>query len=144
MLIVGFRGTGNQSLYVDLPDITQRNIRGVILFDYDVPSQSTRNIVSVEQTKKLLRELQSLGRGRLFIALDQKGIAVKNSMGFLLRCLPGFLGANDQSEEDIGMGTTHGTNLATDGLQREFCPIGRCECDPDNPIIGALETQLFS
>ena len=66
MLLIGFRGTQideNSHIYKVLMDI---NVGGVILFDYDVPSQSyPRNIVSPEQTKKLTIVLRFILKRRL-------------------------------------------------------------------------------
>ena len=146
MLIVGFRGTEiNPSMSI-YRDITQRNIGGVILFDYDVPSQSTpRNIVSVEQTKKLCRELQSLGRGRLFIALDQEGGKVsrlKTKYGFPPTVSAGFLGANDQVKKTSEWAQRTAQTLRQTGFNVNFAPSVDVNVNPDNPIIGALERSF--
>ena len=74
MLLIGFRGTEiskNSSIVKTIKDL---NIGGVILFDFDVPSQSfPRNIISPEQTKNLIKDLQKFSPTPLFIAIDEEG-----------------------------------------------------------------------
>lgn len=146
MLIVGFRGT---EISPDMPiyrDITRHNIGGVILFDYDVPSKSTpRNIVSVEQTKKLCRDLQSLGGGRLFIALDQEGGKVsrlKTKYGFPPTVSAEFLGDNDCIQKTSEWAQRTAQTLRQTGFNVNFAPSVDVNVNPDNPVIGALERSF--
>lgn len=73
MLMVGFRG-----LEVGLGDEIARQIRefhlgGVILFDFDVPSQTAvRNISSPDQLRRLIASLQKLGPPPLLIGIEQE------------------------------------------------------------------------
>lgn len=146
MLIVGFRGTElnpNMTIY---KDITLRNIGGVILFDYDVPSKSTpRNITSVEQTKKLCGDLQSLGGGRLFIAIDQEGGKVsrlKTQYGFPPTVSAAFLGANDRTDKTSEWAQRTAQILKQTGFNLNFAPSVDVNINADCPIIGALERSF--
>ncbi|MEA3487230.1 MAG: hypothetical protein U9R20_06200, partial [Thermodesulfobacteriota bacterium] len=70
MLMVGFRGLAVDSLSPIMQDIRKRKIGGVILFDYDVPSDSpVRNISSPRHVKSLVADLQKAASVPLFIAI---------------------------------------------------------------------------
>ena len=74
LLMVGFRGTEiNNTMHI-VRDIKDYHIGGVILFEYDVPSQSRpRNISSRKQLTKLCHDLQRQSETTLLIGIDQEG-----------------------------------------------------------------------
>lgn len=74
MLMVGFKGLEIQDSSHVIRDIQQYHVGNIILFDFDVPSnQPIRNIDTPKQVRRLNNELQKLGEGSLFIAVDQEG-----------------------------------------------------------------------
>ena len=83
MVMVGFRGL---TLTEDNPivqDIRERQIGGVFLFDYDVPTSSyARNIQSPSQVRALTAEIQNLAAIPLLIGIDQEGGRVARSAWF--------------------------------------------------------------
>ena len=61
MLLVGFHGTELCDSMHIVRDVKEYHIGGVILFEYDAPSQSRpRNIVSSQQLQRLCTQLQAL------------------------------------------------------------------------------------
>jgi len=94
MIMIGFRGLSVDDTSPVIADIQKRNIGGIILFDYDVPSGSpVRNIESPDQVKSLVRALQRASSIPLFIAIDQEGGRVsrlKEQFGFSTNGLGGI------------------------------------------------------
>lgn len=141
MLLVGFRGFEVDNDMTIVKDITERNLGGVILFDYDVPNrEAVRNISSPDQVQELISSLQEKTDTPLFIAVDQEGGRVnrlKEAYGFPI--MP--------SAEDMGQADTDFTKkVATDlgallnqlGFNLNFAPVADVNTNPENPIIGAL------
>ena len=59
MLMIGFRGLEVDDEHFIVRDIRERHLGGVVLFDYDVPTQSpVRNVQSPAQVKALVASLQ--------------------------------------------------------------------------------------
>jgi beta-N-acetylhexosaminidase len=86
MIMVGFRGLDVNEKSPVMRDIVERHIGGVILYDYDVPTNNpARNIESAGQLKALTAKLQAASEIPLFIAIDQEGGEVcrlKEDFGF--------------------------------------------------------------
>jgi beta-N-acetylhexosaminidase len=140
MLMVGFRGTEltrDSHIYAD---IAEREIGGVLLFDYDVPGRSpVRNILSGEQLKRLCLSLQDISSVPLFIAIDQEGGRVNR-----LRNIGNF--GEAKTARELGRGGIAETArlaeetalfLAETGINLNFAPCVDLDIDPLNPIIGA-------
>ncbi|MHC4389412.1 MAG: glycoside hydrolase family 3, partial [Planctomycetota bacterium] len=73
MLIVGFRGLKVDNEHFIVQDIRERHLGGVVLFDYDVPTQqAVRNIESPSQVKALIASLKSFSAVPLLVAIDQE------------------------------------------------------------------------
>ena len=142
MILLGFRGT---TVTKDLPISTMikdLQIGGIILFDYDVPSQSfPRNITGPAQVKQLIADLQSYSATPLFVSVDAEGGNVnrlKEKYGF----------ANILSAKDMGKDATLKTTeresvaLAQElkelGFNMNFAPVVDVDINPGNPVIGAL------
>ena len=74
MIMTGFRGTDvteNSDIYDMIKNV---KIGGVVLFDYDMPTKKfVRNIISYEQTKKLISDIQKYSEIPMFIAVDAEG-----------------------------------------------------------------------
>ncbi len=102
MLMVGFRGTDLDEEDPFLQTVRDLHLGGVVMFDYDVPSQTpVRNIVSSEQITKLTAQLQASSSIPLFISIDQEGGKVarlKERHGFPPTPSQAELGSLDQTE----------------------------------------------
>ena len=139
MLLAGFRGTelaSDSSIY---RDVTGLGIGGVLLFDYDVPSQSRpRNILSKEQLTRLIGDLQNAAPVKLFVAIDQEGGRVNR-----LREEYGFPPNLSAKEMSAGLALTKAqaeetaTLLAGMGVNLNFAPCVDLDLNPENPVIGA-------
>ncbi len=147
MLLVGFRGTDIDSASHIVRDIKDYNIGGVILFEYDVPSQSRpRNIASKSQLKKLCTSLQQLTPDLLLIGIDQEGGRVnrlKENYGF-----PSF--DSPQKTAEKGNASVRkcahqtATTLNDMGINLNFAPCVDVNINPNCPIIGKLGRSFSS
>lgn len=145
MLVVGFRGTTTGDTSHIVRDIRDYGIGGVILFEYDVPSQSRpRNITSPTQLKKLCSQLQQLSDEPLFIGIDQEGGYVsrlKEKAGF-----PRFASAQSTATagDDAVRRCARQTALALKqaGINLNFAPCVDVNVNPDCPVIGKLERSF--
>ncbi|MDD5750606.1 MAG: glycoside hydrolase family 3 protein [Candidatus Pacebacteria bacterium] len=141
MLVIGFRGTDlSQASFISgaLDDLKPG---GVILFDFDVPSQSfPRNIVNSEQVKKLIADLQSGSSVPLFVAVDAEGGAVnrlKSKYGFI--DVPSAQQMGKESADNTRLqGETLGKELAYLGFNLDFAPVVDVNVNPQNPVIGKI------
>jgi beta-N-acetylhexosaminidase len=118
----------------------------VILFDYDVPSKSRpRNILSMEQLKRLTMDLQNAAPVKLFISIDQEGGRVsrlRGEYGF-----PPTLSAKEMAENTKRTKTQAEETaalLAGLGINLNFAPCVDLDLNPKNPVIGGLERSFSS
>ena len=148
MIMIGFWG-----LFVDdrspiIVDIRKRKIGGVILFDYDVPSESpVRNIESPDQVRFLVSVLQRASSIPLFIAIDQEGGKVsrlKERFGFPPTVSEGYLGRIDDPEVTKKYAERTAETLSGLGINVNFAPVVDLDCNPGNPVIGKLERSFSS
>lgn len=143
MLMVGFRGTELNEGDPFLGLVGDFHLGGVVLFDYDVPSQSpVRNIASSAQVIRLTAQLQSAARIPLLIAIDQEGGKVarlKEKHGFPATLSAGELGRRD--EESLTRSSARATAdlLVHLGINLNFAPVLDLAVNSDNPVIAALE-----
>jgi beta-N-acetylhexosaminidase len=145
MLLLGFRGT---QIYEDsyiskvIKDI---NIGGVILFDYDVPSQSfPRNIINPEQTKKLISGLQAYAKTPLFVAVDAEGGHInrlKEKYGFLKIPSAKEIGNINPKKAKFIYEKLAG-QLAGLGFNLNLAPVVDVNINPENPVIGSLQRSF--
>ncbi|HOK39786.1 MAG TPA: glycoside hydrolase family 3 protein [bacterium] len=141
MLIVGFRGFELNKENHIYKDIKNNNIGGVVIFELDGPAgKRPRNIISKEQLKKLIFNLQDLSEKKLFIAIDEEGGNVnrlKEEYGF-----EKFLSAQEISalnneklaEENF---LKIAIALRDVGINLNFAPVVDVNINPDCPVIGA-------
>ncbi len=145
MLLVGFRGT---SVDADSPMarlLAAVPLGGVVLFDYDVPSQSfPRNIVSPDQTRRLVQALQAAARTPLLVAVDAEGGRInrlKSKYGFI-----DIPSAQDMGRADIDQCRAVYHKLAEQlsglGINLNLAPVVDLNLNPANPIIGSLERSF--
>lgn len=145
MLMVGFRGTEIDDDNTIVRDICDYGVGGVILFEFDCPSQSRpRNITSPQQLRQLCASLQGLGTERLFIAIDQEGGMVnrlKPSYGFPSFPSPAATAAqgNDSVRHCAAL-TAQWLNWL--GINLNFAPCVDVNVNPECPVIGRMERSF--
>ena len=146
MIMVGFRGLSGTDGHPIARDIRQRNIGGVILFDYDVPSRTYgRNIESPRQLKALTASLQRREGIPLLIAVDQEGGKIsrlKEKTGFPPTLSQKRLGALDDLNKTARQAEVTAKTLAGLGINLNFVPVVDLDLNPENPIIGKLERSF--
>jgi beta-N-acetylhexosaminidase len=142
LLLVGFRGTDVTQESDIYTDITALGIGGVILFDYDVPSQSRpRNITSPAQLQKLLAKLQALAPVKLLVSIDQEGGKVnrlRTAYGFQPTVTAQYQGQINHPDTTAKYAAQTASALAALGFNLNFAPCVDLEVNPSNPIIGKL------
>lgn len=146
MLIVGFRGFElNEDMFI-VDDIRERNLGGVILFDYDVPANhSERNIKSPEQVRRLNHALHALNEEPLFIAIDQEGGRVnrlKEKFGFPSTVSHQDLGDYDDIDSTYAFAARTARLLNELGFNMNFAPVTDVNTNPENPVIGKLKRSF--
>ena len=148
MIMIGFRGQEVNKDSEIVKIIQDLNIGGVVLYDYDVPSHSfPRNIVSPQQTKKLISNLQKYASVPLFIAVDAEGGKVnrlKPDYGFINILSPKELGKIDEEEVTKQEAEKLAKELAQLGFNMNFAPVVDLEINPQNPVIAKLERSFSS
>ncbi|MGD8413576.1 MAG: glycoside hydrolase family 3 N-terminal domain-containing protein [Candidatus Latescibacterota bacterium] len=146
MILVGFRGKSVDRTTSIYRDIVDRNIGGVILFDYDVPLRKTdRNIESPEQVEALTSTLQSWAETPLLIAIDQEGGRVnrlKQRYGFPKSVSAGYLGSLDNPDSTRFYADQTASILSGIGVNLNFAPVVDLNVNPENPIIGKIERSF--
>lgn len=145
MLVVGFRGTEVDDDSSIVKAIEELNLGGVILFDYDAPSEGEveRNIVNPQQTKELVQKLKEVDDS-LFIAVDAEG-------GYINRLKEKYGFENIPSAKEMGEGSLEevknhglflGEKLSELGFNVNFAPVVDVNVNPNNPVIGGLERSF--
>lgn len=146
MLLVGFRGTALADTNHVVRDIKEYHLGGVILFDYDVPSKSSkRNIQSPEQLKTLINSLKNLSDTPLTISIDQEGGQVarlKPSLGFPKIKSAEYIGKLDNTDSTRFYAQRMGQTLKDLGITMNFAPVVDLNTNPNNPVIGGLERSF--
>ena len=146
MIMIGFRGLFVNGKSPVIADIKKREIGGVILFDYDVPSGSpVRNIESPDQVKSLVSTLQGASSIPLFVAIDQEGGRVsrlKEKFGFPPTVSEGYLGRIDDPEVTKRYAEVTAETLSDLGINVNFAPVVDLNINPDNPVIGKIERSF--
>jgi len=145
MLLVGFRGTeiADNSPFAKM--LYELNLGGVVLFDYDVPSQSfPRNILNAEQTQKLVADLQKSAKTRLLVAVDAEGGRIKRlkkKYGFLEIPSAQEMGTKSYTE-CLDIYRTLAQQLQALGFNLNLAPVVDLNLNPQNPVIGSLERSF--
>jgi beta-N-acetylhexosaminidase len=146
MLMVGFRGLEVSDTSRIVKDIRNLHIGGVILFDYDVPSDSpVRNIESMEQLQHLNRDLQRYSSYPLLISVDQEGGKVarlKPKFGFPSLPSAAHLGKLNNLDSTAFYAHQTADMLNHLGFNMNFAPVVDLNTNPDNPVIGKLDRSF--
>lgn len=147
MLMVGFRGLEVAETDFIVRDIRERHLGGVVLFDYDVPSQQpVRNIASPAQLQALVTSLQSAAATPLLVAVDHEGgiiTRLKEKFGFPASVTHQSLGRLDNPETTTAEAAQMAGTLAAAGINLNLAPVVDLCLNPDNPIIARYE-RCFS
>jgi beta-N-acetylhexosaminidase len=147
MIMVGFKGMEADSLSdTFLHQLEKGEVGGIILFDYDIPTKSTkRNIKSPEQVKVLIAGLNKKVKIPLFVAVDQEGGKVnrlKTKYGFPQIVSAAYLGKLDNIDSTKHYATLNANNLKQLGFNLNFAPVVDMNINPDNPVIGKYERSF--
>ena len=146
MLMIGFRGLMAAEGDPILDDVRARHLGGVVLFDYDVPSNTPlRNIESPAQVKALVECLQAAAASPLLVAVDQEGGRVrrlKEALGFAPLASPQSLGAAKDLDRTRREAGATAQMLAELGINLNLAPVVDLNTNPDNPVIGRLERSF--
>ena len=112
-------------------------VGGVVIFG--------KNIVSPEQLRAFLQDLQRASKTPLLFSLDEEGGAVTRLAerpDFGLPRYPSAMAVGRQGPEAVrAMGRAIGAYLRDYGFHMDFAPVADVATNPDNPIIG---TRAFS
>jgi len=118
-------------------------IPGIILFDYDVPSdRPVRNIDSADQVTSLNESLQNLSETPLLIAIDQEGGRVarlKSSRDFPPTVSAQYLGDLNNPDSTRSYALEQTQLLRKIGFNVNFAPVVDLNTNPENPVIGQLD-----
>lgn len=151
MLIIGFEGKQVDSTSPIIKAISEQNIGGVILFDFNYRTKSfDKNIASPTQVRELNHRLQEANQQAnqknnrpalpLLISVDYEGGAVNRlsrDYGF-----PDTFSAADVGkmtvEKASEVADSMGKTLEDAGFNLNFAPDLDVNFNPDNPIIGKL------
>jgi beta-N-acetylhexosaminidase len=141
LVMVGFRGTTLDGTEAILEQVRAGQVGGVVLFDVDVATRSSRNIDSREQLKSLVAELQAAAPSPLLVAVDQEGGRVsrlKERYGF-----PATLSQQELGERgDLALTRSQARRtaeiLADVGINLNLAPVVDLNVNPASPVIGAL------
>ncbi len=142
MLMIGFRGLSVAEAPQISADIRERDIGGVVLFDYDVPSHTPlRNISSPEQLARLTLELQKITKIPLLIAIDQEGGKVnrlKPTRGFPPSLSAAHLGELNNADSTRAAALQCARTLKAMHISLNLAPVADLNVNADNPVIGKL------
>ena len=148
MLMIGFRGFKLADAPEIRADIMERQIGGVVLFDYDVPSHTpSRNISSPKQLSSLTLELQKITRVPLLIAIDQEGGKVnrlKPARGFPPSVSAQHLGQLNNADSTRAAALQCARTLKAMHINLNLAPVADLNVNPDNPVIGKLGRSFSS
>lgn len=141
LVMVGFRGAALEDLDPILQQVESGQLGGVVLFDVDVATGSSRNVESPEQVRSLVAELQNAARSPLLVAIDQEGGRVsrlKERYGFPATMSQQELGERQSLELTAGQARRTAEVLADLGINLNLAPVVDVNVDPASPVIGAL------
>jgi beta-N-acetylhexosaminidase len=146
MIMVGFRGLQASPESQIAHDIQKDHIGGVVIYSYDVPSQSSpRNIKSPEQLRNLTRQIQSYSKTPLLISVDQEGGKVARlspEYGFKPTVSAQYLGTLNNLDTTGFYAKQMARELQKAGINLDLAPDVDLNTNPDNPVIGALHRSF--
>jgi beta-N-acetylhexosaminidase len=142
MLLVGFRGLTVAESASIVADIRDRNLGGVLLFDYDTPTATpVRNVASRDQLTALVRGLQAAATTPLIVAIDEEGGKVARldqRHGFPPTVSEQAMGKRNDLAYTRQQAGALATTLRSVGVNLNLAPVVDLNVNPTNPIIGSL------
>jgi beta-N-acetylhexosaminidase len=142
MLLVGFRGLTIEESASIVADIRDRNLGGVLLFDYDTPTaKPVRNVASPEQLTALVSGLQAVAATPLIVAIDEEGGRVARldqRHGFPPTVSAQAMGKRNDLAFTRAEAGRMATTLRAVGVNLNLAPVVDLNVNPTNPIIGSL------
>ena len=148
MLLVGFRGLSVDDGSPIVQDIRDRALGGVVLFDFDTPTNSpVRNVQSPAQLQALVAGLRAAAPGGapLLVSIDEEGGEVARldeRHGFPPTESAASLGARNDPAYTQQRSAAMGATLASVGVNLNLAPVVDLNVNPSNPIIGALDRSF--
>ena len=149
MLLVGFRGLTVDDGSPIVRDIRDHGLGGVVLFDFDTPTNSpVRNVESPQQVKALVAALKAAGGAdapALLVSIDEEGGLVARldeRHGFPATESAAALGARNDPAYTQQRAAAMGATLASVGVNLNLAPVVDLNVNPSNPIIGALDRSF--
>jgi beta-N-acetylhexosaminidase len=142
MLLVGFRGLTVAESSSIVADIRDHALGGVLLFDYDTPTQTPiRNVQSPAQLTALVARLQATAATPLIVAIDEEGGMVARldqRHGFPPTVSEQEMGERDDVAYTQQQAGAMAETLRSVGVNLNLAPVVDLNVNPDNPIIGSL------
>jgi len=139
LLIVGFKGDTVSAQSPVIKAIEKYNLGGVILFDRLLADKSPQNnIISFEQTRTLIDDLQNSAGGNLIVSVDQEGGLVnrfKEERGFGQTPKPAELGIDTDCSATRAAAQQTAAMLAAMGFTINLAPVVDLDSYAANPII---------
>ncbi len=136
MIMAGFSGTAVGRDHSIVRDMTERNLGGVVLFEYDYINEQPLNIDSAAQLTRLTSTLHQFDEG-LIISTDQEGgnvARLSRRAGF-----PSTRTAAQLGEISVEATRTQAAAmaqlLAQNGITLNLAPVVDVNTNPNNPII---------
>ena len=137
LFMLGFRGTALSADHWLVEAVRDQGLGGVILFDRNVDG-TVQNVVSPDQLRLLVDDLQQLAPLPLLVGIDQEGGRVcrlKERDGFAPCASAASLGG--ESPAVVGEhAEALAAMLADCGVNLNFAPVVDLDLNPANPIIG--------
>jgi len=143
LLCVGLRGAraGDAALEADLDACARAGVGAVLLFDRDVPSGGTRNVVDADQLRALIAHVRARLGEHVLVAIDQEGGRVARlspEHGFEADpSAAAFAALDGQARAEAA--TRQAERLAALGIDVNFAPCVDLAVAPDGAVIAALD-----
>ncbi len=141
LVMVGFRGSALDDSDPILQQVEAGQVGGVVLFDIDVATGSSRNVESPGQLRSLVAELQNAAPSPLLVAIDQEGgraSRLKERYGFPSTLSHQELGERKSLELTASQARRTAEVLADVGINLNLAPVVDVNVNPASPVIGAL------
>jgi beta-N-acetylhexosaminidase len=143
LFMLGFRGTTLSADHWLVEAVRDQGLGGVILFDRNVDG-TVQNVVSPDQLRTLVDDLQGLAPLPLLVGIDQEGGRVcrlKERDGFAPCASAASLGS--ESPAVVGEhAEALAAMLAHCGVNLNFAPVVDLDLNPANPIIGRYQRSF--
>lgn len=148
LLVIGFRGTEINSESKIVQDFKEYNLGGVILFDYDIESDTYgRNITDANQLLRLSSALVANSQTPPIISIDQEGGQVsrlKEQYGFPPTRTADYLGNIDNEDSTRHYARSMAQEFMVVGVNTNFAPVVDVNLNPDNPVIAEYGRSFSS